>query len=162
MSLKKGMHPVDFSVRFKKPREWWEKTAPKLATGMKVLSAGIKIACAGLPLGVDAKVFEAMQEETEFMKELADHLELDGGAESDISEEAGEFTEAEGRKGRLRDFRDLGGEDEKRIARMQLARLLEEIAPKEYKARQWGELRRVRMPDNTYRWLCQNHIKKQS
>jgi hypothetical protein len=60
-------------------------------------------------------------------------------------------------KATLRDLRQFGDEDEKRIARMQLAELFSEIAPKNYKARQWGPLRRVRMPDNTYRWLCEEH-----
>ena len=148
-----GVHKVDFSVKFKKARVWWEKTAPKLAFGVKVLSAGIKIACAGLPVGIDPKIFEEIKNEVAFMKELAGHLELDGGAESDISDEAGKYVE-----GLVARLVDAGtGEDEKRIVRMQLAELFGEIAPKNYKARQWGELRRVRMPDNTYRWLCEKH-----
>jgi hypothetical protein len=53
-----------------------------------------------------------------------------------------------------------GGGDEKQIVRMQLAKLFEEIAPKNYKARQWGELQRVRMADNTYRWLCEAHAEE--
>lgn len=60
-------------------------------------------------------------------------------------------------RGAARDLRQKGGGDEKRIARMQLAELLGEIAPRNYKARQWGPLRRVRMPDETYRWLCDKH-----
>jgi len=152
-----GVHPVSFSLPLKKPRQWWQKTAPKLAVGIKVLSAGIKIGCAGLPLAVDPKLFEAMKNEVEFMKELADHLELESGAESDISVDAAETVEKMERMGRIRDFRQSSGDDEKRIVRMQLAELFEQIAPKNYKARQWGELRRVKMPDNTYRWLCAKH-----
>jgi len=156
----KGAHPVDFKVPFKKPRQWWEKTAPKLGMGVKVLSAGVQIACAGLPLAVNPKLLEAMKNEVEFMKKLAGHLELEGGAESDISPESGELAEGMEGKGKTRDLRQLSGEDEKRIVRMQLAKLLEEIAPKNYKARQWGPLKRIRMPDNTYRWLCQKHSKE--
>jgi len=148
-----GVHKVGFSVSFKKPRVWWEKTAPKLAFGVRVLSAGIKIACAGLPAGIDPKIFAEIKNEVAFMKELAGHLEVEGGAESDLSMEAGEFVE--GVRGRVLDAGT--GEDEKRIVRMQLAELFSEIAPKNYKARQWGELRRVRMADNTYRWLCGKH-----
>ncbi|MHC4647729.1 MAG: leucine-rich repeat domain-containing protein [Planctomycetota bacterium] len=154
-----GVHKVGFSVKLKKPRAWWEKTAPKLAFGMKVLSGGIKIACAGLPLGIDAKIFDEIKNEVAFMKELAGHLELEGGAESDICGEAGAFVERTGGRDKLRDLRTLEGEDEKRIVRMQLADLFQAIAPKNYKARQWGELRRVRMADNTYRWLCGEHAK---
>jgi hypothetical protein len=122
--------------------------------------AGIKIACEGLPLAVDPELFEAMKNEVEFMKELAGHLELEGGAESDISLDASETVENIEQKGRIRDFRRSKGDDEKRIVRMQLAELFEQIAPKNYKARQWGELRRVKMPDNTYRWLCAELIFK--
>jgi hypothetical protein len=43
---------------------------------------------------------------------------------------------------------------------MQLAQLLEAIAPDNYKARQWGPLRRVRMGDNTYRWMCDEHARR--
>ena len=152
-----GVHPVSFSVPLQKPRQWWQKTAPKLAVGIKVLSAGIKIACAGLPLALDTELFEAMKNEVEFMKELADHMELEGGAESDISLDVGVIVERIEGKGKFRVFQQLTGEDEKRIVRMQLAELFEQIAPKNYKARQWGELRRVKMPDNTYRWLCAKH-----
>ncbi len=155
-----GVHKVDFSVTFKKPRVWWEKTAPKLAFGVKVLSAGIQIACAGLPSAVGAKIFEEVKNEVEFMKELAGHLELEGGAESDISAEASEVVEELKGKATLQDLRRFGGEDEMRIARMQLAGLFEAIAPKNYKARQWGPLRRVKMLDNTYRWLCGEHVEE--
>ena len=154
---KGGVHPVGFSVSFKKPKVWWQKTALKLAIGLQVLSAGVRIACAGLPLAVDPKLFEAMKNEVGFMKELAGHLKLEGGAESDISDEPGELVERLGAKGDLRDLRQGGGEDDKRIVRIQLAELFREIAPKNYRARQWGSLSRVRMPDNTYRWLCDKH-----
>lgn len=150
------LHPVGFSVNFRKPRTWWEKTAPKVATAVKVLSAGVQIACAGLPT-VNPTLFEAMKSHVEFMKELAKHLKLQGGAESDISAAAGRLVGGfEGIEGPA-DLRQVGAEDQKRIVRMQLAELLKEIAPDNYRARQWGPLRRVRMPDNTYRWLCAEH-----
>lgn len=155
-----AVHKVDFSLKFKKTRVWWEKTAPWLAFGVKVLSAGIKIACVGLPLAVDPKIFEEVKNEAEFMKELAGHLELEGGAESDISEERYNAVFAHKGITRLRDLRMLEERDTKLIVRMQLAKLFEEIAPKNYKARQWGELRRVRMADNTYRWLCAAHAEE--
>ena len=43
---------------------------------------------------------------------------------------------------------------------LQLAELLEAIAPENYKARKWGPLRRVRMGDNTYRWMCDEHARR--
>ena len=161
-----------------------------------MFSAGVKIACAGLPM-VTPKLFEAMKNEAEFMKELADELESD--AELDMpwkmnnvyahkefiknyiqlhrndEKLIGQFALGDDAKldrsyilhnvnvrSYINDFLQLGGKDEKRIVRLQLAKLLEDIAPNEYKARQWGELRRVRMPDNTYRWLCPKHAKEHS
>ena len=44
-------------------------------------------------MAVDPELFEAMKNEVEFMKELAGHLELEGGAESDISLDASETVE---------------------------------------------------------------------
>ncbi len=32
-------------------------------------------------------------------------------------------------------------------------------APDNYRAKRWGSLRRVRMSDNSYRWLCKDHAK---
>jgi len=144
---------------FKMPRKWWEKTAPKLAIAVKVLSAGVKIACAGLPVGVDPELFKTMKNEVGFMKELASHLELKGEAISDITSESMEHVKS-ATGDTIHDLRQIDKEDLNRIARMQLAQLFEEIAPINYKSRKWGELRRVQMPDNTYRWLCDAHAKK--
>jgi GTPase SAR1 family protein len=155
-----GAHAIDFSVPFKMTKEWWVKTAPKLSLAVKVLAAGVQMACAGLPLLVKPEIFEAVEKHVDFMKELAGHLELEGGAEMEISAEAGKTVKGIERRGKIRDLRQWGGEDEKRIVRMQLAELFSEIAPKNYKARQWGELRRIKMPDNTYRWLCEEHAEK--
>ncbi len=155
-----GVHPVDFVVPFKKPKEWWVKTAPRLSLAVKVLSAGVQIACAGLPLLVKPEIFEAVEKHVEFMKELAGHLELEGGTESDISSDSGELVKEMKKGGKIRELRQFGGEDEKRIARMQLGELFSEIAPRNYKARKWGTLRRVRLSDNTFRWLCEEHEKE--
>ncbi len=95
-----------------------------------------------------------------FMKELAGHLELEGGAEMEISSEGGQTVKSIEGRGKIRDLRQWSGADEKRIARMQLAKLFSEISPENYKAQQWGELRRIKMPDNTYRWLCEEHSEK--
>ena len=155
-----GVHTIDFSVPFKMAKEWWVKTAPKLSLAVKVLSAGVQMACAGLPLLVKPEIFEAVEKHVEFMKELAGHLEFESGAEMEISAEGGQTVKGIEGRGKIRDLRQWGGEDEKRIVRMQLAELFSEIAPENYKARQWGELRRIKMPDNTYRWLCEEHAEK--
>ena len=90
------------------------------------------------------------------MKECGKHLEVLEG-EEDIREKRGGEWEGVGKKERLLDGRGEKGEGEKRILGIQLARLFEEIAPANYRARKWGPLERVRRPDNTYRWLCPDH-----
>jgi len=153
-----GVHRVDGVCEpFSMPKEWWEKTAPKLAVGFKILSAGVKIACAGLPLAIDPELFKTMKNEAAFMKELASHLGSEDKALSDISGESMELVKSTGQS--TRDFRQSAKQDVNRIARMQLAKLFEDIAPDNYKSRQWGELGRVLMSDDTYRWLCNAHAK---
>jgi internalin A len=52
------------------------------------------------------------------------------------------------------------GSDINRLALMELAAFLEKQKPANYKAQQWGELERVKLPDNTFRWLCKEHRDK--
>ncbi len=148
---------VDAKVTFRMPKEWWKKTAPKLAAGIKVLSIGLQIAFAYFPMKVNPELYEEMKYEVGFMKELTKHLELEDGAESDISE-FGEETVYELKKiSKIVDLRQKDFMDKNRILRQQLAELLSEIAPKKYKSRQWGTMQRVPMRDNTFRWLCVKH-----
>ncbi len=144
-----GVHPIEgVCPPFSMPKEWWQKTAPTLAVGFEILATGIKIACAGLPLAIEPELFKTMKNEVAFMKELASHL---GSGESiELLESPGQGQH---------DFRQNDKDDMNRIARMQLAKLFQEIAPKNYESRQWGELRRLPMSDNTYRWLCKAHAK---
>jgi len=81
---------------FRMPRAWWEKTAPKLALGVRLLGAAVQIALAGLPLAAAPALYEPMKKEADFMKELAKHLKLEGGAASDFGEEAAELVRARG------------------------------------------------------------------
>jgi hypothetical protein len=37
-----------------------------------------------------------------------------------------------------------------------LRKLLDEVD----REQEWGPLRRVKMPDNTYRWLCKEHAEE--
>ncbi len=138
---------------FTMPKQWWEDTAPYLVNGIKILSAGVKIACAGLPLGVDPKAFETMKNEVAFMKKLTSHLEKirNKAPYLDIHNMENVTT--------VNYISHHLFNDENLIARIQLARLFEAIAPDNYKSRQWGELRRVQMCDNTYRWVCKEHAK---
>ena len=157
-----GMHRVDFYVEFQCPQEWWQKTAPVLSVVVKVLKLCTSISLTAVPLSIDAS---QIKDEIDFMKELVNAIpKLEGGADSDISYNSLEglmelkaSTNLRRGKGRL-SLLDLM-EDENRLARMELARLLEELAPKNYKMLKWGELERMRYPDNTYRWLCKKHRK---
>jgi len=139
----------DGQVEFTKDRVWWEKTAPWVARGTKLLSAGLKLAFAGMPLALGDDVFEAIKNDVEFMKELVDHLELEEG-----DKQAFAAAEEAVRGDVGKDLRQA--DRESRITRAALARLLEEIASTNYRARQWGSLRRVRLSDNSYRWLCED------
>jgi len=142
----------DGCVEFTKDRAWWQKTAPWVARGTKLLSAGITLAFAGMPLALGTEVFDAIKDDVNFMGELAKHMELE---QKDGKQSKGEeVAEAEAGKG-------IGEADgESRLTRAALAGLLEELAPTNYRARQWGSLRRVRMPDNSHRWLCEECAKR--
>ncbi len=148
-----NIHPCeDGAVEFAKEREWWTKTAPWIARGTKVLSVGLQLAFAGMPVAMGASTFAAIREDVALMNELAKDLDLkaggaDGGADS-----------VAGLTSRLDDdsLTDLRSDHkEARLMRAALSRFLEEVAPDNYRARQWGSLRRVRMSDNSYRWLCE-------
>ena len=151
---KGNIHPCeDGSVPFKKNQKWWEKTAPWMARGTKLLAAGLQLGFAGMPLALGSKVFDVVKNDVELMKELAKHVELNQG---DKKELAGADEVVQGDVGK-----DLRGSDgELKLTRAALSQLLEEIAPTNYRARQWGSLCRVRMSDNSYRWLCEACAKR--
>jgi Leucine-rich repeat (LRR) protein len=143
-----NIHPsADGQVEFTKDREWWETTAPWIARGTKLLAAGLQLAFAGMPLALGPRVFDAIKDEVEFMNELTQHMEL----EADTAKIAGAAELLQGDVGK--DLR--GTERESRLMRAALARFLQETAPTNYRAQQWGSLRRVRMSDNSYRWMCE-------
>jgi hypothetical protein len=137
----------DGHVEFTKDRDWWEKSAPWIARGTKLLSAGLQLAFAGMPLALGNDVFDTIKNEVKFMEELGKHLALkDGTKESTPG--VGEVVKGDGGK-------DLRGSDrDSKLTRSALALFLEDVAPTNYRARQWGSLRRVKMSDDSYRWLC--------
>jgi hypothetical protein len=143
----------DGKVEFTKDRPWWEKTAPWIARGTKLLAAGLQLGFAGMPLALGPKVAEAVKDEVKLMQELTKHLELQV-PEPNALAEADEAIRGDAGK----DLR--GGDRASRLTRAALTRLLEETAPDNYRARRWGSLRRVRMSDNTYRWLCEACAKR--
>ena len=144
-----NIHPCeDGCVAFSRDKEWWVKTAPWIARGTKVLSVGLQLALTGMPLVMVPSASEAIKNDVTFMNELAKHIELqaeakDGGAEG-LASRFGDDG--------LADMREA--DSDTRLMRAALSRFLEEVAPDSYRARQWGSLRRVRMRDNSHRWLC--------
>lgn len=143
----------DGSVEFTKDREWWMRTAPWIARGTRLLGAGLQLAFAGMPLALGKETADLIESEVKLMDGLTKHLEVE------VPEEA----KADGSE-RLTDgggMRDLRGHDsEAALARASLAMFLEETAPANYRAGRWGSLKRVRMSDHTYRWLCEGCLKK--
>ena len=86
------------------------------------------------------------------MKELTKHLERNAAPDSGESKRwlrPGDPPVGE-------PIQDLRGEGrETSLMRAAVARFLEKLAPDNYRAGQWGELKPIRLPDNSYRWLCQ-------
>ncbi len=142
----------DGSQEFTKDKAWWAASAPWMARGTKLLVAGLQLAFVGMPLALGAEVAKSVEDEVKLMEKLTKHLELEMPEEAD----KGFDTVLKGDVGK-----DLRGRDrETALTRAALAKLLEEIAPVKYLAKVWGSLRRVRMSDNTYRWLCENCVQR--
>jgi len=144
-----NIHPCDDGqVTFTKDREWWEKAAPWIARATKLLAAGLQLAFAGMPLVLSPRVFDVIKDDVKFMGELTKHIEVETDSKN-MSTAADILREASGKH-------LSGAETESRLMQVALSRFLEETAPTNYRARQWGSLRRVRMSDNSYRWVCQS------
>ncbi len=137
----------DGAVPFTKDRAWWGKSAPWVARSVKLLAVGLQLGFVGMPLVSGSEVAKEIEDQVKFMEELTKHLELEAPKET---KDSGSEQITGGEVGK-----DLRGSDrESKVTRAALARFLEETAPNKYRARQWGSLRRVRMSDNSYRWLC--------
>jgi hypothetical protein len=138
----------DGAVTFTKDKKWWGRSAPWIARSVKLLAAGLQLGFAGMPLALGSEAAKELEDQVKFMEELTKHVELEAPKEGkDVDSE--EVTGGDVGK-------DLRGNDrEATVTRAALARFLEETAPNNYRARQWGSLRRIKMRDNSYRWLCE-------
>jgi RHS repeat-associated protein len=125
----------------KKDKEWWVATAPWIARGTKLLTAGLQFAFAGMPLALGDVVFSEIKNHVELMKELVRHME-----ELEIESNSHNKLRALARR--------AAGE---RLTRESLSQFLGVIAPRNYRDGNWGSLSRVRMSDDKYRWLCPEH-----
>ena len=127
-------------------KKWWEKWAKCIAFGTKIVSIGLVAACAGAPDIIGAVAAEAVKYQLAMSKELAKNIELKGGADDKLDKKYKTLFDGveEGRVGYFNN----------RVLREQLAMFLEQVAPANYRAKEWGSLKRVRMADDTYRWIC--------
>jgi hypothetical protein len=113
----------------------------------------LKLGFAGMPLTLGADAAKAIEHEVKFMEALSKHLELEAPQESKATD-ADEII-----RGRI--GHELRSNDpEATVTRAALERFLQETAPDNYRARQWGSLSRVRLRDNSYRWLCTECAKR--
>ncbi len=154
---------TDASVIFRKNQPWWSTAAPLLSLGFKMFAVGITFATAGAPLAIGAaagttvavgvEVYKDIKPAADFMKELVGHISKLATASADKAKGAASEDYDEIAEGLKRAF--YGGEAH--TARAQLQQLLRDIAPENYESKLWGDMRRVRMPDNSYRWMCAEH-----
>lgn len=144
-----NIHPCDDGkVEFTRDRDWWKASAPWMVRAVKVLSAGTLLGLAGIPLAIGVEAAKEIEGEVKFMQELAKLLKLEASKSSPDKEFKEHLSELGGRDLRQHDA-------DTAMTRAALKRFLEETAPVQYEAKQWGSLRRTRMSDNSYRWLCQ-------
>ncbi|MEM8642951.1 MAG: COR domain-containing protein [Cyanobacteria bacterium P01_G01_bin.54] len=152
------MHRHDAGqVTFKTDREWWAITAPVIARGTKLLATGLNLAFAGMPMALGDEVYGTVKNDVIFMKELTKHLTLDADPYSTDNKtllNADDWLEGD----RVKDLRGDG--QKTALMRTAMAQFLEAVAPKQYHARQWGGLKRIHLPDNSYRWLCEEHARE--
>jgi hypothetical protein len=101
--------------------------------------------------------FKVVKNDVAFMKELTNHLTLEAdpySADSKTLMSANDSFAGE----TVKDLRGDG--QETALMRAAMAQFLETLAPNNYRAGQWGELKRIHLPDNSYRWLCEEHARQ--
>ncbi len=146
------MHRHDAGqVLFPSNRDWWDKTAPWIARGTKLLATGLQLAFADMPLALGSEVYGVVKNDVAFMKELTKQVELKAGPDSGDGKGLLRVDDSCGGEA-IRDVRGKDGETS--VMRAALVRFLEELAPDNYRAGRWGELKRTRLSDNSFRWLC--------
>ena len=138
----------DGNVEFTKDRDWWVATAPWIARATQVLAAGLKLGFAGMPLALDSDAAKLIEDQVKFMDKLTEQVKLEMPKELEDTSADEVLHGAVGKDLRLK-------ARESATTRAALARFLEETAPDNHRARRWGSLKRVRMNDNSYRWLCE-------
>lgn len=90
------------------------------------------------------------------MKELTNHLSLNADPYSPDNQkllQADDVLAGE----RVKDLRKDG---QTALMRAAMTQFLEALAPNSYHARQCGELKRIHLPGNSYRWLCQKQARQ--
>lgn len=141
----------DATIFYTFNKNWWVKTAPRVASAVRWVSKGLTLFFAGVPVGLDPAIAEEVKNEVSFLKSLSSAMEIKKPEDFDKhTSDLGIVSKHEERG--ILDLREAI--DGKGLIRAGLELLMEEIAPVQCKAKQWGSLRAARMPDETYRWLC--------
>ncbi|MBF0466937.1 MAG: leucine-rich repeat domain-containing protein [Nitrospirae bacterium] len=157
----KGIHKTDYHLDFNIPKEWWRKTLPVAGLLFDTLRGGLKAAPYVVSL-VDLTLWAGMQtpEIKSALFTMDKLFKWANEANSKALENLGEMPNIDGTVNdftydlRSKAFRE---DTEFRQVRLQLADLLKGLDPESYKARKWGELERLKMKDNSFRWLCKQH-----
>jgi GTPase SAR1 family protein len=150
-------HPGDSTWEFVRPRAWWATTAPMLTLGLKLFRLVALPGLAALPLGIDPEAFKVMKDEVALMTTLVKVLPVPKKTDDDDSELPEEGVQIEaGTVTGTRRF-GLAHATANDRARAEFNALMAEIDAASYAAHVWGDLRRVLLPDNSYRFLCPEH-----
>jgi len=160
-------HPSEAHYTFKKPKEWWVKSQPLFSLGLKILGITAAFGSVALPIAMTGDAFKLVKEECSSMRSLADELSkffMEDDLEPNIHlsqetrESLADYIDSglHTISGRKYNFIDL---DESRTLRAcaELDILMKELDPAGSRSYVFGNLRRYRLPDNTYRWLCDKH-----
>lgn len=151
-----GIHPIINAVEpFYLPKDWITRIGPNIGYIMNLLVAGLTLGYAALPLTVDPKVLSKIKDQANFMKELASILNTQVHFTSSLSPVS--------KHGKSVLTKGVAGynfiQNNTIYAKHALSSFLETIAPANFHHKEWGDLRRIQMNDNSFRWLCSEHAK---
>lgn len=159
----KNIHKINYSFQFEAPQDWWRKAAPIISSAINVLTiAGrIGLAFVGVPSSMNTSPgYDLVNEEIHCMQEILKTIpKLDGDINSNVpigtQNVINQFERTNKLSGILNEHYII--DDYHREAMMALTNLYKNNCLSEFEARKYGDLERVRLPDNTYRWLCKEH-----
>ncbi len=145
-----GAHPGSYEKEFSMSRKWWTSFRPIFSISLKVLSIALGPAFAVAPVIASETDYKQIKDELNLAKEFLKTLP------SELDDTKEPFNEIRNSSAKGREYWEMQNENmQKDLAQFELA--IKEIDPASYQSKQWGNLKRYHMPDNTYRWLCALH-----